>query len=682
MNRYIIGINTGGTYTDGVMLDYISRKVVSVAKSLTTREDLKVGVIKVLKKLKIEPDYNIKLVGISSTLATNTVAEGKAKKAGLLLIGYDKDLIGRYGLLNQIPASTIGYFKGGHTAQGMELSALDKQGVKEWVLENQHDVEAVAVSGYFSPLNPEHEEAAFKIIRENSSLPVVMAHQLSTKLDSIKRAATASINASLVVVMSDFIEAVNRSMKELGIKAPLMIVRGDGTLMPANDAVKRPVETVLSGPAASAIGGRFLSGNGNALVIDMGGTTTDMALINDYRVVVSDDGAKVGNYNTAVEAAKVRTISLGCDSRIYHNEKSELMLGPHRVRPLSQIAMYHENVVKDFNRLKKASVISKDPADIEYWYLHGSVDENEYRLLNDKQKKIIDLIRKPHRLSGLFKKVGVYHASHLQMDEFIDQGKIECSAITPSDLLHAERNLELWNREVAVVALEHYSGIYGKSPRNFTEEVFNKIINILVEEMIIYLACQNMLPSDMPASIDGEWGKWMLQQILDSDNNFLSIIADSRFPIVGTGAPARHFLKKAAKTIKAKFILPEFYDVANAVGAVSGSISEIREVIVFVRDNKEQYSYIAKHGNSTKIFREYNTCCDYAEETAYRLAKEAAIRSGAADCFVEVSRRTEASLLRFIARAIGNPRLSDLNYNTMVGLPEQDNLKPLINEQK
>ncbi len=668
MNRYIIGINTGGTYTDGVLLDYVSRKVVSAAKSLTVSNDLKIGVIKVLKKLNIRQEYDIKLVGISSTLATNTVAEGKSRKAGLILIGYDRELIDKFNLFERLPAETVGYFRGGHNAQGVELASLDKESIRKWVVENQHNIEAVAVSGYFSPLNPGHEEAVFKIISKHTDLPVVMAHQLSTKLDSVKRAATAVINASLVAVMNDFIKAVNHSMHELGIDAPLMIVRGDGTLMPSEDAVNKPVETILSGPAASAIGGKFLAGNANILVIDMGGTTTDMALVYNNRVVVSENGAKVGNYQTAVEAAKIRTISLGCDSRIHHNEKKILMLGPDRVRPISQIARHHDNVLNDFHNLKKKSIINKNPAELEYWYLHGTIDENLYESLNDVQKKVLDLIQKPYKLSDILSKTGVYHVSHFEMDNFITQGIIECSTLTPTDMLHVEGSLDLWNREAATIALEHYCKIYGKKPKNFIEEVFNKITDILVEEIIIFLACQNTNPSDMPASIDGEWGKWMLQQILYGDNHFLSIDAGSRYPVVGAGAPAKHFLKRVAGTINAKFVLPENFDVANAVGAVSGSVSEIREAIVFARDSKEKYAYIAKHEGRIKKFKEYAECCEYAEKTVRRIAKQAAMNAGAADCFVELERKVEGSLLRFVARAIGNPKLSkgkmreDMNY--------------------
>ncbi len=661
MKRYIIGINTGGTYTDGVLLEYTSRKLVSSAKSLTTRKDLKVGVIKVLKKLDIQPDYDIKLVGISSTLATNTVAEGKGRKVGLLLVGYNRDLVESYELSKNIPADQVGYFDGGHNAQGAEATHLDDKAIEKWVLAHQHEVDALAVSGYFSPLNSDHEERVFDIIQKKTSLPVVMAHQLSTKLDSIKRAATACINASLVAVMQDFIGSVHQSLEELKIDAPLMIVRGDGTLMPSEEAIQKPVETVLSGPAASAIGGRFLSGNSSGLVVDMGSTTTDMALVHNGQVTVSSKGARVGDCETAVKAARIRTISLGCDSRIHHNANYELLLGPDRIRPLSQLATRYDHVLQEFHDLNKSDKSTKKHTDIAYWALHRPVDETTYQSLNDTQKRALELIEKPCNLSKIIDKAGVYHVSQLGMDELLRQGTIECSGLTPSDLLHANRRLDLWNKEVANMALDYYCEVYGKGPKEFIDEVYNKITDTLVEEMIIFLACQDSGSSEMPVTVDGEWGRWMLEQILHSSNHFLSIDADSRYPVVGAGAPAKHFLKRAVRILNAKFVLPEHFEVANAVGAVAGSVAETRETMVFVRDQEDHYTYIARHEGRQTAFKDYDTCCEFAEEAARRLAKEAAVRAGASDCFVELERMVEGSLLRFSARAFGTPSLSKKN---------------------
>jgi N-methylhydantoinase A/oxoprolinase/acetone carboxylase beta subunit len=236
---------------------------------------------------------------------------------------------------------------------------------------------------------------------------------------------------------------------------------------------------------------------------------------------------------------------------------------------------------------------------------------------------------------------------------------MECASLNPSDLLHVERAMDLWDRETAKAATDYYCNIYKTNRKDLIESVFNKVVDMIVEEIILFLACQNINPSKMPGSIDGEWGKWMLHEILYSDNNFLSINADSRYPIIGTGAPARHFLKKSAKLVNTKFVLPEFADVANAVGAVSGSVTEVREAIVFIQESDEQYTYIVKFEGKSKNFEEYQDACDYAEEKSRKLAKDAALKAGATDPYVEVERKKEGSLTRYAARAIGNPKLSD-----------------------
>ena len=112
---YVVGIDTGGTYTDAVLLDYHSRKVLAFNKTLTTHDNLTRGVSKALNGLQIEETVNIKLVGVSSTLATNSIAEGKERTAGLLLIGYDRDLIDAYNLALKLPTTHWAIFRGGHT---------------------------------------------------------------------------------------------------------------------------------------------------------------------------------------------------------------------------------------------------------------------------------------------------------------------------------------------------------------------------------------------------------------------------------------------------------------------------------------------------------------------------------------------------------------------------------------
>ena len=666
MDRYLIGIDTGGTFTDGVLLNYANREVVSAAKSLTTRQDLKQGVIKVLKKLTIPEDCSIKLVGISSTLATNSIVEGKARKVALLLIGYQSALVENFGLESEFATEDLTYIQGGHNAQGGELVPLDEKAIRDWIHEKKDEVDAIAVSSYFSPLNPAHEKQALDIIAEESSLPVVMGHQLSTKLNSVKRAATASVNASLVSVMQDFLHSVSNSLKELKIEAPLMIVRGDGTLMPYEEALQKPVETVMSGPAASAIGGKFLSNINKSLVIDMGSTTTDLALVENSRVVVSEAGAKVGNINTAVEAAQIRTISLGCDSRISFNSKNEPVLGPDRVRSLSQISMHYPEIKNTLYELSKDNCSKlKSPYDVEFWHQYQELGANTEQLLSEQQKAVIEKLKKPKQLSELMDEFQVVHPEHLKMHELIHQGYIECSTLNSTDLLHATSAMELWDSESANNATLCISRLHNLKKKELVEKVFDIMQDRLVEEILLYMANRETKKHNMPGRIDGEWGKWLLNEILYHNSDLLTLELTSKIPVIGTGAPAKHFMKEVTRLINTRLYLPYFSEVANAIGAVSGSITETREAIVFVKEEEDKYNYQMKYGHTIKNFDSYTEACEMAEQKAYQLAKEATQKAGGTDPHTEVIKQIEGSLTRFTARSAGSPKLSKYNEDNI-----------------
>ncbi len=662
MNRYVIGIDTGGTFTDGILMHYRSRKVVKSAKTLTTRHDLKEGVIQVIDDLDIEDTRNVRLVGISSTLATNSIAEGKARKVGLLLVGYDRDLVEGYGLGEKLSADVVEYFAGGHTSQGAEKSPLDLDAVRAWIERTREDVEAYAVSSYFSPLNPEHEERAFAVIRECCDLPVVMGHQLSTKLDSIKRAATASLNASLVAVMQEFIEAVRHSLKEHGIRAPLMIVRGDGTLMPYTEAIRKPVETVLSGPAASASGGRFLSHHRDSLVIDMGSTTTDMALVDEGHVVVSERGARVGDTETAVEAAHIRTLCIGCDSRVSIDRDGETTVGPERIMAISQLADRYPQVAGEIAALRNRPASMWKSTDVEYWMLYNTPDPES---LTDEEAKLVEVLRDgPANLTSLLDALGVFHASQLPAEGLFRRGEIEAAALTPTDLLHVTGNMDLWDEEAARNVVRILCKVHEKNREHFVEGTLDGIVRKVVEEIIIFLACQGMKKGEMPHRIDGEWGRWLFEEMVDGRSRFLSVNIDSRYPLLGTGAPAEYFIKRAAEMLSTPFIMPKHYAVANAVGAVSGSVMESRQAMLFTRKTADTTTHIVQIDEETHTFDEWDDACDFAEEVVEERAREALLAAGATAPHIDVTRRQNGAVIRVTGRAVGNPKLSGADEET------------------
>ena len=180
--------------------------------------------------------------------------------------------------------------------------------------------------------------------------PVSASHQLSAKLGGPKRAVTAVLNARLIGMIDRLITRAESQLVRMGITAPMMVVRGDGALVSAAQAREKPIETILSGPAASIVGARWMTGAETALVSDIGGTTTDVALLRDGRPAIDPDGARVGPYRTMVEAVAMRTTGLGGDSEVHFQSAGlagGVTLGPRRVLPVALIAMDAPKLVHD-----------------------------------------------------------------------------------------------------------------------------------------------------------------------------------------------------------------------------------------------------------------------------------------------------------------------------------------------
>src|SRR5271169_3448757 len=342
MSEFWLGLDTGGTFTDAVLLAD-GRRVVASAKSLTTPWDLAIGIGHAMRAVLDDLPAgahrsDVSLVSVSTTLATNAVVENRFSPVCTLLIGFDDAMVERSGLERHGSGGSVVRVQGGHMATGEESAPLDEAAVTRAVVEHQSRVEAFAVAAHFSVRNPAHELRARALIREQTRKPVTCAHELSSKLDAPRRALTAALNARLTPQIRQLIEALSRVLADESIDAPLMIVKGDGSLMKAEIALEYPVETILSGPAASVVGAGFLTGLDDFVVADMGGTTTDVAIVSGGRPVIRAEGALVGVWRTMVEAVDVRTSGLGGDSEIRFDAALRLCVGRRKVMPLSLMA--------------------------------------------------------------------------------------------------------------------------------------------------------------------------------------------------------------------------------------------------------------------------------------------------------------------------------------------------------
>lgn len=663
--KLVLGIDTGGTYTDGVLLDYGSREVLVTHKSLTTKRDFAIGIEQVIEGISIEDPSEIRMVSVSTTLATNGIAEGKGKRVALLLIGYDPELISSFDMAGRFATPNYYYFDGGHDLYGREKEALDLPAILDQVSAIKGDVDAIAVSSYFSPLNPEHENRVYEAVSRVCDLPIVLGHQLTTHLGSVERATTAALNASLLAVLQDFVIAVRRAMERRQIDAPLMMVRGDGTLMSDEFASRTPVETIHSGPAASAIGGRFLSGLDDALVLDVGGTTTDLALIEGGEVSVSEEGATVGGYETAVSAADLFSVALGGDSHIRLNREKRIVLGPERVLPIARLVAEYPTVKSRLQGLSRRAWSDAGPDWLEYWFLLRE-PENERLVRTAQMKRLVEFLRSgPKPVPDIVDHVEVLHVAQIGAEELWRQEILGKSGLTPTDLLHVEGRYSPWDSEAAQLALQVFASDQFKEPDEVRETVWSRAVEMIVHAVVTFLSKKTLTPpTETKPEGEDDIGHWFFYNSIYGQHPHLETLFRLREPLVGIGAPAEFFLEEVAGALNAQLILPEHHEVANALGAIAGSVMVVEEVLVYPRLDKsglEVMGYYVQTSEDRKDFEQeaLDECLGYAKDLARERALAAAVRSGADSPEVVTSMETEGlDTYRIQARAMGNPRLA------------------------
>ncbi|MGC9335542.1 MAG: hydantoinase/oxoprolinase N-terminal domain-containing protein [Anaerolineae bacterium] len=660
----VLGIDTGGTYTDGVLLEYETRRVLASHKSLTTKRDFSIGIEKVIEGIAIDDPSAIRMVSISTTLATNAIAEGKGKRVALLLIGYDPDLISKFKMQERFATPNYYFFDGGHDLYGREKKELDLAGILAHVNQIKNQVEAIAVSSYFSPLNPEHENRAYKAIASVCDLPVVLGHQLSTKLGSVERATTAALNASLLAVLRDFIIAVRRAMERRQIDAPLMVVRGDGTLMSDEFAARTPVETIHSGPAASAIGGRFLSRLDSALILDVGGTTTDIALINDGQVTVSEEGATVSNFKTSVKAANLLSIALGGDSHIHLGHDNDVRVGPERVTPLSYLAWQYPHVGKQLKALSLRTWSQATPDWLQYWFLLR--EPPEALLKTQRDRDLVEFLQDgPRPLPEILNHLQVLHVAQAGAEELMRQEIIGKAGLTSTDLMHIDGRYDVWDRQAAEHAWKVFCQFQFGDPQELYAQVWTQMTEMIVHAVVTFLAGRPLELGDRERSLEGsdrDMARWFFYNSLYSAHPQLQTRFHLQPPIIGIGAPAAIFLPDVAQKLHTELVLPEFHGVANAVGAIAGSVMVEEELLIYPKLSKsgmEVFGYYVQASDERLEFEELGEALAHARTLSQERALGAAIRSGADNPQVTVEELTDGlDTYRIRAKAIGNPRLT------------------------
>jgi N-methylhydantoinase A/oxoprolinase/acetone carboxylase beta subunit len=633
-----IGVDTGGTYTDAVALD-ARRCVVATAKALTTHWDLSLGLAAAIRGVLEELPENarrehIALVSVSTTLATNAVIEKRFSQICTLLIGFDEQMVER-SAIKRAGGGVIVRVRGGHDATGEEAEPLDAEAIDAAVREFGAQVEGFAVAAMFSVRNPAHERRARERIRAACAKPVTCSHELSSQLDAPKRALTAALNARLTPQIAHLLQALEQVLEREGISAPVMVVKGDGTLMKAEVALEYPVETVLSGPAASVVGAGFLSGLEDFAVADMGGTTTDVAIVVGGRPVVRAEGAVIGGWRTMVEAIDVHTSGLGGDSEVYFDREQRLAVGPRKAMPLSLLVEQFPAVLSDLRRLAGEE---RPPVFATRFAFRNAGRDPDAHLdrLERRTWDALDVL--PRRLAEVARTdLGVEALRRL-----VDRGLATLAGFTPSDAMHVLGRQQGWNVEAArlgatILATEERNA-RGRAERDSAETFCERTYQHVVREAA-RVVLESALARD--PGVEAKNGRWGPLGVLIEDvvaGRSFSGLIDARMrlatPLIAIGAPVGAYYPEVARRLGAQLLVPEHAAVCNAVGAVAGVVSETCDVLV----NQPTFKVFRVHDPAgSRDYPEAHEAIEDAKRVSRELALAAARRAGASNPHVETS---------------------------------------------
>lgn len=626
-----IGIDTGGTYTDAVVYDLEKREIMAGAKSLTTREDLKKGIKKVVEKLPEEYIKKTELLALSTTLATNTCVEDKVARAKLIFIGVSEktfDEVGEsYGIKNKEDV----YF-----LDCVISSAKEKCTEPDWekfrndVPEIIKGCAGISIVQLFSKkMGGDYEKKAKKIIRGLFSGPVVLGKDLFSDLNAIKRGAGALLNAGLIPVIHDFLLAVKEVFEERGLLLPPVIVRSDGTLMNEEMAEERPVETLLCGPAASIVGARYLADEKNALVVDMGGTTTDVAFIKDGEPLKVSEGIHIGNWETFVKGMFVDTFGLGGDTAVHYDRLGHLYLENYRIVPISNFAQRYPEAVD-----KLEGLLQKEKTDVfclnEFLML---VKEPVWEEVYTEQERNLCQVLKngPLMLQEAADAVGK-DLYNFRTERLEREGILIRAGFTPTDAMILKGDYPGIDARAAALSAEYL----GAAARTDAVEIPEKVYDLVEKRLycnLVRIFLQNTRKelkgqkpdSQMEALIEAAY-----RQASGKEKSAMNINFHTDFTLIGVGAPTGVFLKPVAKMLGTEAVIPKHGEVANAVGAVVGNVAvtlegEIQPVYTTAGIDK----YRVFIGENQIEFKEYEDAEQYLRERGQIAAEAEARRRGA-----------------------------------------------------
>lgn len=573
--RYNIGIDVGGTNTDGVLYDCIEKKITASVKIPTAHSSYAKAIDISLKALIFgsgNESSDVASLNISTTVSTNALLEGSGERSNLILIGFEKYPHILSDIEMMIRPLSLLKVRGGHTGWGKEKESFDRKSLEIFV--KSRPGQLFTVSSLYSPRNPEHETAARRILLSNGSGHVTCSHELSyAKLNSVKRTVTAYLNTSLVPVANRLLDDISRVVNKYKISCPVMFLRSDSTLVPSEWCRKFPIEMIYSGPAASLKGAYFIAGEGRPssfIVADIGGTSTDIGRIENGKAVFSEEGAKIGSYRTMIPSLDIMSIALGGDSRIDISGANGISLGPERSMPFcrasEETGLSAKNIIGDLM--------------------------SRYAKKNDMTGSFMS-----YSCADPSGQIG-YMPNHLKQRAFMAEDQCRPGSekwltkefsYTPTDAFNTTGSSEVGDPDISKAASDMLGKIFSTEGFDLAEQVSFKASSMLENSIKEYSSMSAFLPR------------------------------------VYVGTPAAVF-SKLGKNEWANIIVPENFNVAGAAGAaVSSKELNCR---VFIMHSFSDNSFTAFLPEYTKVSDNFQELLIEAESAGKRYLSKLAVRLG------------------------------------------------------
>lgn len=627
-----IGIDTGGTCTDAVIYDTETKQVLASSKALTTKTNLEIGIANALDGL---PEGLLKQAGsvaLSTTLATNACVENKGCRAKLLVIGTSPDIIGR--LKQELSDHGIN-----DMAQLIVLDARpenmfsnpydpDWEALEARIPELFSDCDSVGIVQVYPNANGgRFELTALRLLKKHLTIPLTIAYDICKEVDFLRICASTLLNARLIPLISEFLRAIRHVMAQRGLDIPIQIVRSDGVLMSEEMARTRPVETLLCGPAASVIGGMTLTGEDDAIILDMGGTTTDIAMVRRRQPVMTTDGAMIGQYRTAVRGVDARAVSLGGDTAVRYDNNG-LYLDTVRVIPISILADAFPSVVE---RLKALAQSDRPCSRMSHEFFVLQRDITGKAGFTAEEYSICDALKDgPLIMSKLTQTLGLDEYT-LNTKRLEQEGIVIKSGVTPTDMMVVKGDLTLYDSTAARETLK----ILSRNTRIPADEIPDRVYEMVVKAMYKHLGAfllhqqypgrrSAFAPDQTEALIEAFY-----EQARRKKGGIAELSLTTPLPLVGIGAPIHVFLPEVAALFGTRAVLSEYAGVANAIGAACAQRVARLDLRVYVNAvDPKAGGYYVMADCKRHLFTDLEDAVAFGEMTAEAEVRKRAILQG------------------------------------------------------